>query len=334
MSERGHKGKGWKFTARERRAVLFLIPLVAVLLLIAWGALRPRFDDSATVLGDTFVNGNAVAEVDHVTGKAEGAQITTSFGVDSEEVEAGPLFTFDPNTATYEEFRALGIAKNTAAGIIKYRTRGKVFSIPEDFATCYGVTDSMYAALKPYISIGEEFAIKPSENRSGSDTRQRSGQNITSESDRGGNPAISVVPESKPQPYLVELNTADSASLVSVRGIGAKSAAAILDYRNRLGGFHSAEQLAELKVITEQNYERIIEQIWVDSCEIQKIDINFASPNTVAGHPYMAGKKARKILKNRQMKGGWSTIEEMIEDHTLTSEEAALLAPYLHFTAN
>ena len=129
----------------------------------------------------------------------------------------------------------------------------------------------------------------------------------------------------------VELNTADSAALRSVSGIGAKTVGAILDYRRRLGGFCRAEQLAEVRGVTESNYERILKQISIDSCRISKIDINFATPKALAEHPYIAPRTLRKILKRRQLKGGWSTLEEMIEDGILTREEADRLHPYLRF---
>ena len=129
----------------------------------------------------------------------------------------------------------------------------------------------------------------------------------------------------------VELNTADSAALRSVSGIGAKTVGAILDYRRRLGGFCRAEQLAEVRGVTESNYERILKQISIDSCRISKIDINFATPKALAEHPYIARGRFRKILKRRQLKGGWSTLEEMIEDGILTREEADRLHPYLRF---
>jgi len=74
-----------------------------------------------------------------------------------------------------------------------------------------------------------------------------------------------------------------------------------------------------------------LKQIRVDSCEIQKIDINFADPKVLGRHPYIPPHILRKLLKTRQLKGGWSTAEELIEDKILTREEAARLAPYLRF---
>ena len=53
----------------------------------------------------------------------------------------------------------------------------------------------------------------------------------------------------------VELNSADSASLRRIYGIGERSVGAIIDYRRRLGGFVRPEQLAEIPLVLESNYE-------------------------------------------------------------------------------
>ena len=141
-----------------------------------------------------------------------------------------------------------------------------------------------------------------------------------------------IFPEPEPvRSGLIELNGADSATLRSVVGIGEKSVMAIIRYRERLGGFYSVDQLAEVPQVTESNFERIVKQIYCDSCKIRKIDINFASPKELGRHPYMAPATLRKLLKARQLKGGWSTAEELIEQHIMTREEAARLAPYLVF---
>ena len=114
-------------------------------------------------------------------------------------------------------------------------------------------------------------------------------------------------------------------------GIGPKTVVSILVYRERLGGFLRAEQLAEVPGVTERNYEKILKQIYCDSCEIRKIDINFATPKELGRHPYIPPQTLRKLLKRRQLKGGWSTAEELIEDDIMTREEAARLVPYLRF---
>ncbi len=285
---------------------------------------------------------------------------------------------FDPNTVDYDGLRALGLAKHEAVSLLKFRAAGKIFRIPEDVALCYGISDSLYRLLAPYIRIGRRFAIAPEEFRPGRIVRKplppvpfridtvsaRYLQAIGALSKRQAEAFIRwrdlsgirdmeelracyvvsdsvaaalepylLFPERQPHPaeQRINLNRADSTELLRVTGIGKRTAGAIVRYRERLGGFVRAEQLAEVPGVTERNYEKILKQIYCDSCEIQKININFAGPKTLARHPYIRPQALRKLLKTRQLKGGWSTAEALIEDHILTREEAVRLAPYLDF---
>lgn len=203
-----------------------------------------------------------------------------------------PLVPFRIDTMTAKFLRAIGFTKRQAEAIADYNTLVGGFRDEEELCDYPIIGDSAGRRLA-------EYAIFPERRR--------------------------------PLHDPVELNTADSAALRSVSGIGAKTVGAILDYRRRLGGFCRAEQLAEVQGVTESNYERIVKQISVDSCGISKIDINFAPPKVLAAHPYITPRMLRKILKRRQLKGGWSTLEELIEDGILTQEEAVRLHPYLRF---
>jgi competence ComEA-like helix-hairpin-helix protein len=309
--------------------------------------------------------------------------------------------------------RASGVPSAVAAGIVRWRKYGKVYRIKEDLTQVTGMTDSLYAVLKPYIIIADSIAPQPKEYKNGSafraenqTTSERGGEhhsvdreiieNFTPEKflidtvssayltrwgfspkqaevvvryrDASGGihsaehfkrcyvvseeMAEKIVPhiifskreEPKtkaeyPQPAsestepkpLVDINRADSAALVAIDGIGPKSASEIIKYRKLLGGYHSVEQLSELKCITESNFEKILAKISCDSFVISKIDVNFASPKELERHPYVSAQTLRRIIKQRQLKGGWSRIEEMTEQNILSEEEAKRLAPYLRF---
>ena len=76
----------------------------------------------------------------------------------------------------------------------------------------------------------------------------------------------------KPQPpQAVVIYGVRILSLIHIC-IGEKTVVSIIGYRDRLGGFLRAEQLAEVPGVTERNYEKILKQIYCDSCEIRKID--------------------------------------------------------------
>lgn len=219
----------------------------------------------------------------------------------ADEVPQLEPFAIDTASAAY--LAAIGFSPRQAEVIVRYREASGGIRDAEQFRKCYVVSDRMAERLLPYIVFTEKPAAE----------------------DTAPTPAAPAAPE------RIEINSADSATLRSVVGIGEKSVAEIMRYRELLGGFSSVEQLAELKCVTESNYERILPQIRCDSCKISKIDINFADPKELMRHPYVSAKALRRIVKQRKLKGGWSGIEEMIEDDIFTKDEAERLAPYLRF---
>ncbi len=303
------------------------------------------------------------------------------------EGDSTTLFEFDPNTVTLAELRALGLSKNEAVSIIRYREYGKVFRIKEDLYTCYGISDSLYYCLEPYIAIADTFRLKHrDEYRSSYTSRRyhrterklikvspfmvdtvgakylmaigalsrRQAEVFVKWRDLSGirnieefrecyvvsdSVATALEPyaiftakeQAKAKDLPIDLNKADSAELRSVYGIGEKSVGAIMEYRKKLGGFYSASQLSEIKEVTESNFDKILQQISCDSCDISKIDVNFATAKRINGHPYISARSLRRLLKIRELKGGWSTTEEMIEDDIFTPDEGARVRPYLVF---
>ena len=309
--------------------------------------------------------------------------------------------------------RASGVPSAVAAGIVRWRKYGKVYRIKEDLTQVTGMTDSLYAVLKPYIIITDSLAPQPKEYKNGSAYRA----DVHTTSERGGernSAGIKIIEKFTPEKFLidtasaayltrwgfspkqaevvvryrdasggihsaehfkrcyvvseemaekivphmifsvkdntatgivqpnhtnettvpkplVDINRADSVAFVAIDGIGPKSASEIIKYRKLLGGYHSVEQLSELKCITESNFEKILAKISCDSFVISKIDVNFASPKELERHPYVSAQTLRRIIKQRQLKGGWSRIEEMTEQNILSEEEAKRLAPYLRF---
>lgn len=211
------------------------------------------------------------------------------------------LFSLDTVTEGY--LQLIGFSPRRAALVVRYRDMIGGYRTIDEFRECYAVGDSTAEALAPYLHFDT--------------TRSRS---------------TTLHFERKERPTLpINLNRADSATLRAVYGIGPKSIYPIMRYRELLGGYYSAEQLLELEVITEENFEYILQQIFVDSAEIKKININFASPKVLERHPYVSFRALRRIVKHRESKGGWSTVEELVEDKIFSEEEARRIAPYLDF---
>lgn len=131
----------------------------------------------------------------------------------------------------------------------------------------------------------------------------------------------------------VELNTADTTLLKQLRGIGSGYAKMIVNYRTKLGGFYSKEQLLEVYRFPAETYAKIEHQLWVDTTYIQKIPINQFTIDQLKRHPYIRYFQAKSLYDNRLNKPEqrYNALDDLVEDRDVTSQFIAKIAPYLSF---
>ncbi|MCG3167376.1 MAG: hypothetical protein POELPBGB_03166 [Bacteroidia bacterium] len=222
---------------------------------------------------------------------------------------ASSLFVFNPNTATEEDFVKLGLTKKQATGILNYRNKGGRFRKKEDFAKMYTVSKQEYERLKAFIVIPEE----KKEDLFTSDKK--------------------FVFEKKEYPakqtVLIELNTADSLELIKVKGIGPYIAMKIIEYRTKLGGFFSKEQLREVYKVDSIRYAEIEPFLTVDPFEVKKLNVNTASIDELKIHPYIRFNIANSLVSIRQQHGRFTSIEGIRKSHLVTEDVFRKIAPYL-----
>ena len=138
------------------------------------------------------------------------------------------------------------------------------------------------------------------------------------------------------EPYIeipkIELNTADSTALVSLRGIGPWYARKILDYRDRLGGFVAREQLLEIDGIDRERFDGFADDITVDPSRIRRLDLWHASDSVLSRHPYLGPKGARSIVRYRELYDStrW-TLPDLAIERALSQENIEKLKKYIVF---
>ena len=229
------------------------------------------------------------------------------------------LFRFDPNKITAEQWQQLGINRYVAQRIINYRTKAGNFKYREDLQRIYGLPDSVYQRLYAYI----ELPVKPEKagfaaNRPGYTTTYPNAANRSASTQK----AFRLQP--------IDINTADTTELKKIRGIGSKLSQRILKYRNRLGGFHSPEQMQEVFGLPPNILDSLNKYTYIENDYItNKINLNSATYEQLKEHPYMTFSVAKAIIAYRQQHGPYKQTTDIKRIKIMTEPLFTKLQPYL-----
>lgn len=129
------------------------------------------------------------------------------------------------------------------------------------------------------------------------------------------------------------LNSADSADLEKLPGIGPVLASRIIRYRDRLGGFYEKAQLREVYGISDSLFSLLqpLLQLTSSNALIRTIDINHISFDSLRQHPYLRWEKARAIIRYREANGPFRSEKDLRNIWTLDSLTLAKILPYILF---
>ncbi len=130
---------------------------------------------------------------------------------------------------------------------------------------------------------------------------------------------------------VIELNTADSAALTGITGIGPSFAKRIINYRNRLGGFYKKEQLQEIFGLDADKYAGLQAQVSVDASRIKKIAINSVTFEELSHFPYLSYKQANAIIRFREQHGEYESLDDLKNIAIMDDATVQKIKPYIRF---
>ncbi len=232
---------------------------------------------------------------------ASNKQKTKRYKKKSKQNIQSELFDFDPNTVTKTDLRKLGFSEKQVAIFVNYRKSGAKFYKPSDLQNIYGISARQYAQLEPYVKI----AVKDK-------PKTVKGNNYVKE-----------------QFVSIELNTADTAQLKQLKGIGSVLAARIVKYRNFLGGFYNINQLSEVYGIKPKLISALSGKISVDTSFVHKININTIDFKTLNKHPYLSFADTKAIFKYRELMGNFTNAKQLISNNLINEDTYLKIEPYL-----
>lgn len=305
----------WKnfffFSGSQRAGIILLLILILIVLLLrhVWieSSNQKSVFECDTVFVKEFENfKRSLVSIDSIRNAERQNRFNRSRYSPISEVE---LFPFNPNVIDSADFVRLGLRPWMASNIMKFRRKGGRFRDADGFARVYGLSEEQFANLKAYITIPPEKNVRVAAD---------------SINNNEGN-AESI------QFFVVELNTADTAELIRIKGIGRYIASGIVRYRSQLGGFANTEQLLEVNGITSENFELIKPFCSVDPTLIRKIRINTASVERLRAHPYLNFYQAKQIFELRRRKGKLQGIDELSRLSEIDNSTLEKIKDYLHF---
>ena len=218
------------------------------------------------------------------------------------------VFYFDPNTASSNDWKRLGVRDKTIHTIQNYLSKGGRFYKPEDISKIWGLAPQDAQRLMPYVSI----------------------KNAT-----GKYAAFEKKEYPKPSPYAaktiqpVDVNLADTSAYISLPGIGSKLSQRIIAFRDKLGGFYSVEQVGETYLLPDSTFQKIKSRLVISNTNVKQININSASVDEMKEHPYLRYNLANAIFQYRQQHGNFNSVEEIKKIMLVTEDIFHKVAPYL-----
>lgn len=215
---------------------------------------------------------------------------------------------FDPNKEDSASMLNMGLPKYVVSNIVKYRNKKGVFKSVSDLRKIYGMDETLFRKLEPYVSID---IVNHLEKKSKGDSIFKK-DTVTNKFSKG---------------TYVDLNNSDTTVLKRVPGIGINIAKMIIAYRNMLGGFYSVEQLDEIEYVNDDMKKWFV----VDSINTTKININKVSLDRLRNHPYINFYQAKVIIEFRKKRGKIRNLSQLSLFDEFTEKDLNRLKYYVSF---
>ena len=128
---------------------------------------------------------------------------------------------------------------------------------------------------------------------------------------------------------LVELNSADSAALDALPGIGPYYARQILAYRERLGFYADISQLLDIRGMDTARLRRLSDRLYIAPESLRPLDLYSMPLDSLAAHPYIGPYAAKGIDRlRRTLPEAEFTFQAILDSKILPKAQARRLALY------
>lgn len=314
----------FSFTKKERIAIFTLIGLILGIyflpqfITVEHKKLTTQELEEFRKAERELAENNKTADVNNYT-KQRGNAMDHAPPSTLDESKPARLFYFDPNTVDASGWKQLGLRDKTIGTIRKYISKGGRFKQPGDLKKIFGLRPDEYQRLEAYVRI----AAKDDNRVAGDDKLPRDESNYKSKREESF-----FRPASK-KLQVININIADTAVLIELPGIGSKLAVRILNFRDKLGGFYTIDQVKETYGLPDSTFEKIKPWLAANASQIKKININTVTLDELKQHPYVRWNLATALIKYREQHGAFTALQQLQQLGAWNAETYNKVLPYL-----
>mgnify|MGYP000713291892 CR=1 FL=1 len=202
------------------------------------------------------------------------------------------IFPFNPNYITDFKGAQLGMSIGEIDRLHKFRESNKFVNSVSDFQKVTDVSDSLLDKISPYFKFPDWVTSR--------------NQNVISSA------VEKFYKKPKVKISTTDINLATAEDLTSIRGIGEKLSARIINYRKRLRGFSFESQLYEVWKIDAAVIDRLLKTFKIVSTpDIKKININTATFKEVLKNPYIDYELCKAIFNYKDQIAEYQSLTEL-----------------------
>jgi competence protein ComEA len=128
----------------------------------------------------------------------------------------------------------------------------------------------------------------------------------------------------------IDINSADTATLMQIRGIGEVLSRRIIRYRDILGGYSDLQQLREVYGIDEERFNEILPYLSADTLNLIRINVNTDEFRLILRHPYLDFQQVSQLFRLRDNQLIVSP-RDLLQLPAFSETDIKRLRPYLSF---
>lgn len=216
------------------------------------------------------------------------------------------LFRFNPNTIDRKALDSLSLPEGIKRNVLKYRVKGGIYYSGKDFGKMYGVTDSIFKEIEPFLIFEKE---KTFDKEKEEEKVQPSHLKM------------------QPELFTFDPNIVSDTEFLHL-GLTEKQIQTIRNYQSKGGSFRNKADFLKIYGIPQSLKDVLFPYILIEEKVTERkekistiqLEVNGTDSIALMALPGIGDKLSKRIVKYRDLLGGFYSVGQLKEVYGLREE--------------